>query len=87
MIVGAEVFLGDIPWPIVLLGMELPAVLALVDCNGRPPEHFAGGADDRKGWLRWLIVAVLTVPILVGYLILVGYYHVVVRRNSPFTGG
>jgi hypothetical protein len=86
VITAAEVFFGDIPWPILLIGMELPAVLALVDCHGRPAEHFAGGADDRRGWLWWLVVAVLTVPILVGYLILVGYYHVVVRRNTPFTG-
>jgi len=30
-----------------------------------------------------LIVAVLTVPILIGYGILIGYYYAVVRRNSP----
>jgi hypothetical protein len=86
VITAAEVFLGDIPWQIVLLGMELPAVLALVDCAGRPPEHFVEGAEDRRAWLRWLVVAVLTVPILVGFLILIGYYHTVIRRNSPFSG-
>ena len=75
---------SDIPWPIVLLGLELPALLALADCFGRPPEHFEGGAEDRQGWIRWLVVAVLTVPILVGFLLVVGYYHVVIRRNSPF---
>lgn len=78
---------SDIPWPIVLLGLEFPAVLALVDCIGRPVEHFEGGAEDRQGWIRWLVVAVVTVPILFGFLLLIGYYHVVIRRNSPFDRG
>ena len=78
---------SDVPWWIVLLGLEFPAVLALIDCVGRPADHFAGGAEDRQGWIRWLIVAVATVPILVGFLLLIGYYHVVIRRNSPFTRG
>ena len=73
----------DIPWPVILVGLEFPAVLALVDCFNRPDEHFPGGADDRRGWVRWLIVAVLTVPVLLGYLILVAYYQVIVRRQSP----
>lgn len=78
---------SEIPWYIVLLGLELPAVLALVDCIGRPEHHFEGGADDRDGWIKWLIVAVVTVPVLVGFLLLIGYYHVVIRRNSPFNRG
>lgn len=76
--------LSDIPWPIVLLGLELPAVLALVDCIGRPAHHFTGGEPDRQGWIRWLVVAVATVPILLGFLLLIAYYQVVIRRNSPF---
>jgi hypothetical protein len=75
--------LTDIPWPILLVGLEFPAVLALVDCAGRPDDHFAGEAADKRAWTRWLIVAVITVPVLVGYLIIVAYYHAVVRRNSP----
>lgn len=78
---------SNIPWPIVLLGLEFPAVLALVDCIGRPAHHFEGGAEDRQAWIRWLVVAVVTVPILVGFLLLIGYYHVVIRRNSPFDRG
>lgn len=78
-----DVDLTDIPWPIVLLGLELPAVLALVDCANRPDDHFAGGADDRRAWVRWLVVAVLTVPVLVGFLVVAAYYQVVVRRQSP----
>jgi len=78
--------MANIPWPIMLLGLELPAGLALIDCINRPDHHFAEGTDDRKGWIKWLIVAVVTVPILVGFLIVVAYYHVVVRRNSPFSG-
>jgi hypothetical protein len=82
MIIAAS-WWGNIPWPILLLGLELPAVLALLDCVNRPPNHFEGGEDDRRSWRGWLIVAVVTVPVLVGYLILVGYYYTVVRRNSP----
>ena len=78
---------SDVPWWIVLLGLELPAVLALADCYGRPAHHFEGGAEDRQAWIRWLVVAVATVPILVGFLLLIGYYHVVIRRNSPFNRG
>lgn len=82
-----EVDLANIPWPIVLLGLEFPAVLALVDCSMRPDHHFAGGPEDKRAWRRWMVVAVLTVPLLVGFLLLIAYYHVVVRRNSPFSGG
>lgn len=76
----------DLPWPILLLGLEFPAVVAMIDCLGRPDHHFAGGADDKPGWVKWLVVAIVTVPVLVGFLLLVGYYHSVVRRNSPFSG-
>jgi hypothetical protein len=77
---------ADVPWLIVLIGLELPAVLALVDCTNRPAHHFEGGESDKRGWQRWLLVAVLTVPLLVGFLIIAGYYHVVVRRSSPAAG-
>lgn len=73
----------QLPWPLLLLGLEFPAIMALLDCSQRPPEHFSGGAPDRAAWVKWLVVAVLTVPILVGYGIVIGYYHSVVRRNSP----
>jgi hypothetical protein len=78
-----NVDLTEIPWWIVLVGLEFPAVLALVDCANRPDEHFAGGAGDRRAWVRWLVLAVVLVPIMVGFLILVAYYQVVVRRQSP----
>ncbi len=74
---------ADIPWWVVLLGLEFPAVIAFLDCTNRPGEHFAGGGEDRKAWQKWLAVALLTVPILLGYGILIGYYYTVVRRNSP----
>ncbi|MGH9185542.1 MAG: hypothetical protein ACRD0U_06990 [Acidimicrobiales bacterium] len=77
---------GDIPWWLLLLGLEFPAGLALLDCLHRPDEHFLEGAADRRSWRGWLIVAIITVPILVGYLILLGYYYAVVRRNSPASG-
>ena len=71
------------PWPLVLLGLEFPVLMALLDCWQRPPEHFKDGAEDRTAWLRWLLVAVVTVPILLGFGIVLGYYFAVVRRNSP----
>ena len=71
------------PWPLVLLLLEFPVVTALLDCSNRPEDHFAEGADDRRAWLRWLWVAVVTVPILLGFGIVLGYYYAVVRRNSP----
>ena len=75
--------MSEIPWPLILLGLEFPAITALIDCSFRPPDHFADGARDQRAWRGWLIVAVLTVPILIGYGILIGYYYAVVRRNSP----
>jgi hypothetical protein len=72
-----------VQWPLLLIGLEFPAVLSLVDCINRESDHFAGGAEDRKAWIRWLIVSVLTVPILLGYGIVLGYYFTVVKRNSP----
>jgi hypothetical protein len=75
------------PWPVVLAMLEFPVVMALLDCWQRPEEHFAGGAPDRKAWIRWLLVAAVTVPILLGFGIVLGYYYAVVRRNSPASGG
>jgi hypothetical protein len=71
------------PLYLVVIGLEFPVVMALLDCWQRPPDHFLDGAEDRRAWLRWLLVAVVTVPILLGYGIVLGYYFAVVRRNSP----
>lgn len=76
----------DVPWWLVLLGLEFPVVMALLDCWNRPADHFAGGAPDRRAWLRWLAVAVVAVVVLVGYGIVLAYYHAVVRRGSPASG-
>lgn len=74
------------PLPLLLLMLEFPVAMALLDCWQRPVEHFAQGAEDRRAWLRWLAVAVVTVPVLLGYGIVLGYYFAVVRRNSPAAG-
>ncbi len=71
------------PLWLVALGLEFPVLMAVLDCWQRPPEHFKDGAEDRVAWLRWLGVAVVTVPVLLGYGIVLGYYFAVVRRNSP----
>jgi hypothetical protein len=68
---------------VLLFGLEFPALLALLDCTNRPDEHFAGGAPDRKGWVRWLIIAVATAWVGFGEAIVLGYYYAVVRRNTP----
>ena len=71
------------PWPLLVLMLEFPVLMALLDCWQRPVDQFADGAGDRTAWLRWLVVAVVTVPVLLGYGIVLGYYFAVVRRNSP----
>jgi hypothetical protein len=38
---------------------------------------------DRVAWIRWLVVAILLVPVLIGYGILLGHHYVVIRRNTP----
>ena len=81
--------LADLTPPlfVVLLLLEFPVVMALLDCWNRPADHFAEGEDDRRAWIRWLFVAVVTVPILLGFGIVLGYYYAVVRRNSPASRG
>lgn len=73
--------------PLVLVLLEFPVIAAVLDCWQRPADHFLGGAADRKAWMRWLAVAVVTAPILLGFGIVLGYYYAVVRRNSPASRG
>ncbi len=72
-------------WLLLVIGLEFPALLSLVDCTNRPESQFIGGAQDKRAWIRWLVVAIVTVPLLVGYGIVLGYYFTVVKRNSPAT--
>ena len=71
------------PLWLVVLGLEFPVLMALLDCWQRPPDNFLGDAPDRKAWFGWLLIAVVTVPVMLGYGIVLGYYYAVVRRNSP----
>jgi cytochrome c biogenesis factor len=68
-------------WLFLFLVLEFIAAFSLMDCINRAPEEFAGGEDDRQGWIRWLIVAVLTAWFLVGNGIVLGYYWAVVKRT------
>ena len=68
---------------LALLALEVPAILALLDCYNREPEHFAGGAEDRRSWLKWLLVGVATAWLLVGNGIVLGYYYAVIKRSTP----
>jgi hypothetical protein len=70
-------------WLILVLGLEFPVVLALLDCVNRHEDHFEGGADDRQAWIRWLAIATLIAPLLVGYGIVLAYFSAVVKRNAP----
>lgn len=69
--------------PLFLVLLEFPVVTALIDCWQRPADQFVDGEADRRAWFRWLIVAVITAPILIGFGIVLGYYYAVVRRSSP----
>jgi hypothetical protein len=66
---------------LLIAGLEFPVVMALVDAYNRPAEHFTKGEPDKRSWIRWLWVAVATVPVLVGYGIVLGYHETVVKRN------
>lgn len=70
-------------WVLLILGLESPAILAFIDCGNRPVEHFAEGEPDKKGWSRWLLIAIATAWAGIGMGIVLGYYYAVVRRNTP----
>lgn len=70
-----------------LVALELPALVALLDAANRPVDHFEGGADDKRSWVRWNVVGVATAWCLVGNGVVLAYYHVVVRRNGPMAPG
>jgi hypothetical protein len=70
-------------WLLLVLGLEFPVVLALLDCVNRDEHHFDGGQEDRQAWIRWLAVAVVLAPVLFGYGIVLAYFYAVVKRNAP----
>lgn len=72
-------------WLLLLFGLELPVLLAFLDAWNREEHSFEGGESDRQAWLRWLAIAMLTAPVLIGYGIVHGYYHAVIKRNAPTT--
>ena len=69
-------------WVLLVLGLDSIAILSLIDCFNRPVTHFEGGEPDKRGWIRWLWIAVATAWAGVGNLIVIGYYYAVVRRNT-----
>ena len=70
---------------VLVIGMEFPALVAWLDCINRDADAFEGGAPDRQGWIRWLVVSLVLCPILFGYGIVLGYYWSVVKRTNPMT--
>jgi hypothetical protein len=68
---------------IVLVVLETPAVVALLDCANRDPDQFSRGAEERRSWLAWLAVGVATAWLLIGNGIVLAYYYAVIRRNTP----
>lgn len=73
-------------WIFLLLALELPAVIGLLDCYNRLPAEFDDGDEGRRSWIR-LWVAVATSWFLVGNAILLGYYYNVVKRRTPLGRG
>jgi hypothetical protein len=69
-------------WVILLVGLDSIAILSLIDCMHRNEDHFAGGEEDKRAWIRWLWVAVATAWFGVGNGIVLGYFYAVVKRNS-----
>jgi len=67
---------------LALLVLEAIPLLALIDCIGRDPTEFPGGAADRRGWILWLCVGVATAWCLVGNGVVLGYYYAIVRHNA-----
>ncbi len=79
--------LTPVRYVVLVVGLEFPAIVALLDCINRSPEEFDGGADDRGAWIKWLAISLLLCPILLGYGIVLGYYWAVVKRANPMTAG
>jgi hypothetical protein len=65
-----------------VLALEVPAIVALLDCTNRDPDEFAGGEQDRREWQRWLWLGVLTAWFLVGNAVVLAYYFVVVKGSG-----
>jgi hypothetical protein len=68
---------------VILVVLETPAIVALLDCKNREPHQFARGAEERRAWLLWLVVGVATAWLLIGNGIVLAYYYAVIRRNTP----
>jgi hypothetical protein len=71
-----------VKWLWLFLVLDSVAIFTLLDCITRDEDQFAGGADDKRAWIRWLAIAVATGWFGVGYGIVLGYYYAVVKRNS-----
>jgi len=73
---------------LVLVGLEVPALVALVDWSERPAHMFEGGEADRRAWRTWLIIAAATAWLAgLGNIIVLGYHSNVVRRGTPLGRG
>ena len=59
---------GYIPWWLLLLGLELPGRAGPARLHQSARRPLRRRRADRRSWQGWLVVAVLTVPILVGNL-------------------
>ena len=53
-----------VQWVVLVVGLEFPAIVALLDCCQPRPDQFDGGADDRGAWLQWLVDLAAAVPVL-----------------------
>lgn len=69
---------------LLIFGMAFPGLVAIADCYQRPADRFAGGAKDKSGWMKWLVIALFLYPVGIGYGILLGYHQNVIKRHSGF---
>lgn len=67
---------------LLIFGMLFPGLVAVADCYQRPASKFAGGARDKSGWMKWLVIALFLCPVGIGYGILLGYHQNVIKRYA-----
>ncbi len=70
------------PWIIVLLVLEIPVAIALVDWSRRSPEAFLGGAAGKAKWRRRLLLGLATGWLGVGNAVVIWYVMMVVRAKT-----
>ncbi len=69
-------------WMIVLLGLEVPVLIASFDWYRRSPDAFLGGEAGKAKWLRRLLLGLATGWLGVGNAVTIWYIMLVIRADS-----